>query len=136
MQAAGGCHVSQAAIAIGRWKDIGAETCGERPIASITQFMGHCVETYPLLVEHIEAQDRTLLAETAALAYAIRIIRSYESDMRNTHARMFGVSLAEAGVCQGVVYREAVSTIQGLSCGSLKPGEPMDPFLAGGKDHE
>jgi hypothetical protein len=66
------------------------------------------------------APDRAPLTTerlASALSYAISIIESYELDMQNTMLNGLPAprSLAELGICQGVIYREAVPTIKALA---------------------
>lgn len=43
---------------------------------------------------------------SSALVYAIKIIESYQRDIRNSE--WTGVDLVEKGFCQGSIYKEAV----------------------------
>ena len=45
-----------------------------------------------------------------ALDYAISIIESYQTDIRNSSR--FGVDLAQLGFCQGEVYQKAIEDIR------------------------
>lgn len=46
-----------------------------------------------------------------ALEYAIKVIRSYEMDIRNSESLM-GIDLKRKGFCQGLIYREAIRDIK------------------------
>lgn len=56
--------------------------------------------------------------ELRAIEYAKRIIESYQLDLRHSH-EFAGVDLVEKGFCQGVVYRDAIATIDRIATGEL-----------------
>ncbi len=57
-----------------------------------------------------ELAQRIVRLETA-LQYAIRVIESYQLDIRNSE--WVGVDLVAKGFCQGSIYRDAVEELTG-----------------------
>lgn len=53
-----------------------------------------------------------------ALEYAKRIIESYQMDIRDS-ARRLNIDLVALGFCQGLIYREAIPTIERIARGEL-----------------
>ncbi len=51
------------------------------------------------------------MSERSALEYAIKIIESYEMDIRNAPTTI-GVDLIQHGFCQGRIYKEAIEKIK------------------------
>jgi len=66
-------------------------------------------------IEHLQQQNAFL---KEALKYAIRIIESYEMDIRNSE--WTGISLKGKGFCQGTIYTEAIADIK------RKAGESLE----------
>ncbi len=75
-------------------------------------------------LEHSGAkEERKVSALQRALNYALKIIRSYEIDMCNVqfdgtiriNAPHHGPSLADRGVCQGLIYLEARADIERIA---------------------
>ncbi len=58
-------------------------------------------------LEHLQCQNECL---KEALNYAVRIIESYEMDIRNSE--WTGINLKDKGFCQGTIYTEAIADIK------------------------
>ena len=53
--------------------------------------------------------DKNKLVEV--LNYAIRIIKNYELDIRNSE-EVIGIDLVKKGFCQGIIYKDALKVIE------------------------